>query len=337
MKGQSETSAMVALGLPTPVSRPWFWPFLAGALVIVVGIAALRLLGNEYGYYAGYVVLQYVVLATAWNILGGYAGYVNFGAAAFFAAGAYTTVALNKALGLGLLPCIVAGGLVSGLIGLAMGYLTLRLRGVYFSIATLSLAVLLQTLVMNWPYVGGSSGAYLIRPRAVALFISYGELLFTVMLVMAVGAVLLASAIERSRLGLGLTTIRDDERAAEAAGVPTLRLKLVATVISGALMGMAGAPLPYYASYINPDAAFALTYSVNAMAMPLIGGTQGWLGPVIGALLLSNAQQAATVTISSSANLLIVGCVLVFFVSLAPKGILGLVQSWRARKARAQA
>lgn len=336
MTGRMDHSAATAPGHPASRSSRWPRAALGGALAVVAGVAALRLVGNEYGYYAGYLVLQYVVLATAWNILGGYAGYVNFGAAAFFAAGAYTTVFLNKALGLGLLPCIVAGGVVSGLIGLAMGYLTLRLRGVYFSIATLSLSVLLQTLVMNWTYVGGSSGAYLVRPRAVAPFVSYGELLFVVMLVIAVGSVMLAMTIERSRLGLGLATIRDDERAAEAAGVPTLRLKLTATVISGALMGIAGAPLPYYGSYINPDAAFALTYTVNAMAMPLIGGTQGWLGPVIGAVLLSGVQQAATVTISSSANLLIVGCLLVGFVALAPKGILGLIRSRRPGSGRTQ-
>ena len=207
---------------------------------------------------------------------------------------------------------------------------TLRLRGVYFSIATLSLAVLLQTLVVNWRYVGGSSGAYLVRPRDVAPFATYGEYLIGVMLVIAVAAVGVARATERSRLGLGLAAIRDDERAAAACGVPTLRLKLVATTISGALMGMAGAPFPFYTSFLNPDSAFALAISVNAMAMPLIGGTRSWIGPVIGALLLSTIQQAATVTISSSANLLIVGLVLVGFVMAAPNGILGLLPRRRA-------
>ncbi len=300
---------------------------LAGFAVLL----ALRGVGNQYGYFLGYVILQSVVLATAWNVLGGYAGYVNFGAAAFFAAGAYTTVALHKAADLDLPACILAGACVSGLLGLGTGYLALRLRGVYFSIATLSLAVLLQTLVVNWRYVGGSSGAYLVRPRDVAPFASYGEYLIGVMLVIAIAAVGIARAIEKSRLGLGLTAIRDDERAAAACGVPTLRLKLVATTISGALLGMAGAPFPFYTSFLNPDSAFALAISVNAMAMPLIGGTRSWIGPVVGALLLSTIQQAATVTISSSANLLIVGLVLVGFVAAAPNGILGLL----ARRRRA--
>ncbi len=302
--------------------------------LVLAGLAlifALRLIGNDYAWYTGYVILQYVLLAVAWNILAGYAGYVNFGTAAFFAAGAYTTILLTKALGLDLLLCVLAAGVVSGALGLGMGWLTLRLRGVYFSIATLSRAVVLQTLVVNWHYAGGSSGVYTMRPREYGLFGNYSEFLFVLMLVLALAGIAVAAGIERSRLGLGLATIRDDERAAAAAGVPTLRLKLIATAISGALMGMAGAPLPYYASYLNPEAAFSLTYTINAMAMVLIGGMQSWVGPVIGAVLLSTLQQGATVTISSAGNLLIVGGVLILFVTLAPNGILGLIRARRRK------
>jgi branched-chain amino acid transport system permease protein len=288
-------------------------------------------LGNEYAWFAGYFVLQYVVLATAWNILGGYAGYVNFGAAGFFAAGAYTTVAMRKALGLDLLPCIAAAACVGGLLGLGTGWLTLRLRGVYFAIATLSLAVVLHTVVVNWSYVGGSRGAFVLRPPAIAPFASHGEYLFVVMLGLAVLAVGIARGIEVSRIGYGLAALRDDERAAEAAGVPTLRLKLVAATLSGALMAVAGAPLPHYAGYVNPEGAFGLAYSVNAIAMPLIGGAGTWFGPVIGAVLLASLQQAATVTISSALNLLIVGVVLVVFVAVAPRGIVGLFRGGRRR------
>lgn len=300
--------------------------FWAGAAVVSgVLLVGLRVLGNDYAWFAGYFILQYVVLASAWNILGGYAGYVNFGAAGFMAVGAYTTIALRKAAGLDLLPCIAAAAATGALLGLGTGYLTLRLRGVYFAIATLSLAVLLHTIVVNWSYVGGSRGTYIVRPAAVAPFASFGEYLFVIMLALAVLAVGIARGLEGSRLGRGLAALRDDERAAEATGVPTLRLKLAATTLSSALMAVAGAPLPHYAGYMNPEAAFGLAYSVNAIAMPLIGGAGTWLGPVIGAVLLGALQQAATVTISSAANLMIVGVVLVVFVVAAPRGILGLL------------
>ncbi len=306
-------------------------------LAIAVGAAVFGLsllVHNKYFFFAGYVVLQYVVLATAWNILGGYTGYVNFGTAAFFALGAYSSVALHKLVALPLPVLMVVGGAISGLVGLGTGYLTLRLRGVYFAIATLALAIVVQTLIVNWDFVGGSRGAYIMRPQQVPIVGNYIEYLFLVMLALAVLALVTARAIERSRLGYGFSAIRDDEVAAEAFGVPTLRLKLLATTLSGAFMGMAGAPLPYYVTYLDPASGFSLAYAVNAVAMPLVGGTTSWLGPLIGALLLGTIQQVATVTISSAVNLLIVGLLLVGFVIAAPNGIVGLVEKhWRARRA----
>jgi branched-chain amino acid transport system permease protein len=287
---------------------------------------------NEYIFYAGYVVLQYVVLSTAWNILGGYCGYVNFGSAAFFALGAYSTVAIHNFWPMPIPVLLLASGVVSGIVGLGTGYLTLRLRGAFFAIATLALAVVLQTLIVNWDYVGGSRGAYIVRPAEIAPIGSYVKYLFLIMLALAVAAVVIARAIERSRLGYGFATIRDDEAAAEASGVPTLKLKLIATVISGALMGMAGAPFPYYIGYLQPASTFGLDYAVNSIAMPLIGGTTSWIGPVIGAVLLGTLEQTATVTISSAVNLLIVGFLLVAFVIVAPNGILGLFQKYVENK-----
>src|SRR6266852_6653296 len=135
-------------------------------------------------WIAAYVVVQYVVLATAWNILGGYTGYVNFGTAAFFALGAYSTVVLYKLFPMPIPALILVGGAVSGVVGLGMGYLTLRLRGVFFSIATLALAVVVQTLITNWDYVGGSRGAYILRPATAPLVGSYIEYLFLIMLML---------------------------------------------------------------------------------------------------------------------------------------------------------
>jgi branched-chain amino acid transport system permease protein len=300
--------------------------FLLLALAVAATtFAAARLINNAYVFFAGYVVLQYIVLATAWNILGGYTGYVNFGVAAFFALGAYCTVVLHKTVpSLPLPVMMLAGGVISGLIGLGMGYLTLRLRGTFFSIATLAMAVVAQTLITNWNFVGGSRGAYIIRPANSPIFPGdYIQYLFAVMLLLSVFAVVLARAIQHSRLGYGFSAIRDDELAAEASGVPTLRLKLIATTLSGGLMGVAGAPLPYYVTYLDPGSGFSLSYAVNTIAMPLIGGTATWLGPVIGAILLGTLQQVATVTISSALSLLLVGLLLVGFVIAAPKGIVG--------------
>ena len=324
-------------------------------VVEVVVAAAIYLLfrnyANDYVFFAGYIVLQYIVLATAWNILGGYCGYVNFGSAGFFALGAYSSVFLHNVgqqmddlfsehtasllhyvFPVPLPVMIIVGGIVAGLVGLGTGYLTLRLRGVFFAIATLALAVVLETLVVNWEFVGGSRGAYVIPPAKIPFFGPYIQYLFVLMAVLVIISLAAARLIERSRLGTGFATIRDDELAAEACGVPTLRLKLIATTLSGALMGMAGAPFPFYIGYLDPGSAFNLSYAVNSIAMPMIGGTTSWVGPVIGAILLGTLQQVATVTISSVLNLLIVGLLLIGFVIVAPNGIVGLWQSWVLKK-----
>jgi branched-chain amino acid transport system permease protein len=306
----------------------WLWPIAVGTVLLV----ASRLIENEYYLLAGYVVLQYVVLASAWNILGGYSGYVNFGTAAFFAMGAYGTVVLEKLIQPPLIVSIIFGGVIAGLVGLGAGYLTLRLRGVFFAIATLALAIVLQTVVMNWTFVGGPLGAYFIRPDSVWGFPSYMNYLFVIMLVLAVVTVLIARAMEVSFVGLGLAAIRADELAAGCCGVPTLRLKLLAAAVSGGLMGMAGAPFPYFVTFLDPNSAFSMDYSVNSIAMALIGGMTHWIGPVVGAILLSVIQQFATVTISSALNLLIVGLLMVGFVVVAPNGIVGLVEKHRLEK-----
>jgi branched-chain amino acid transport system permease protein len=321
----------------------WFWIAAAAAGLALVVLTRLYFT-NEYFFFAAYVVLQYVVLSTAWNILGGYTGYINFGTGAFFAIGAYSSVVLHKMpallktfdLAIPAIPLpimIVVGGVVSGIVGLGTGYLTLRLRGVFFAIATLALAVVVQTLIVNWDFVGGSRGIYVIRPAQAPLGGSYIQYLYTLMMALSVISVAIARWIERSRLGLGFAAIRDDELAAEAGGVPTLRLKLIATTLSGALMGMAGAPLPYYVTYLDPASSFNLAYAVNSVAMPVIGGMTSWVGPIIGAVLLGTIQQLATVTISSALNLLIVGLLLIGFVMIAPNGIVGLVQARRRRRA----
>jgi branched-chain amino acid transport system permease protein len=305
-------------------------------ILVLIAIAAAifgigRWLGSSYLFFAGYVVLQYIVLGTAWNILGGYTGYVNFGVTAFFAIGAYSTVVLYKLTPWLPLPIMIAvGGVLAGLVGLGTGYLTLRLRGVFFSIATLALAVVVQTLITNWDFVGGARGAYVLRPRVAPLIGGdYIQYLFLLMLGLCVIALATARAIERSALGYGFAAIRDDEAAAEASGVPTLRLKLIATALSGGYMGMVGAPLPYYVTYLDPASGFSLNYAVNAIAMPLIGGTSSWLGPVIGAVLVGGLQEYIRVTISSALNVLVVGLLMVGFVIAAPQGIVGLFKRKR--------
>ena len=306
-----------------------FW--IGSALVLALSCIAAATIKNEYYFYAAYVVIQFVVLATAWNILGGYAGYVNFGSSAFFGVGAYIAVMLIKGLNLPLAFQILAAAAVGGALGFAVGLLTLRLRGIFFSIATVAITIILETAIINWRFVGGATGIQILRPPVMEPFDSYTKMLFVCMVILAIIAVAIARYIETSWIGRGLRAIRDNEEAAECTGVPTLKLKLAACAISGALMSAAGAPLAMYQSFVEPASAFNLTYSVSALAMPIIGGTSHWIGPVVGALLLGTVQQVVTVTISSELNVLVVGVLLVVFVVAAPQGIVGLFVRLRGK------
>lgn len=307
-----------------------FW--IVVAAVIIAGLVFTSTVTNEYYFNATYVVLQAMLMAVAWNVLGGFTGYVNFGSAGFFAVGAYTSIALHKAFELPLPFLILAAGAVCGLIGLSLGYLTLRLKGVYFAIATLAMAIVFETLVVNWSFVGGAKGAYILTPDTHLWFNSYIQMLFMVMLLLVLAAIAVSRYLNSSRLGRGLAAIRDDEVAAECAGVPTLRLKLISTTVMGVMMGVAGAPYPFFVTFVDPVSAFNLFIAVNSIAMPMIGGTAHWIGPVIGALLVGSLQEIITVTVSSELNILFVGLMLVGFITLAPRGIVGLVQKYRGRK-----
>ncbi|HYC63372.1 MAG TPA: branched-chain amino acid ABC transporter permease [Reyranellaceae bacterium] len=308
-----------------------FWIGAAVFLALVLGAALTNVL-NDYVYFAAFVILQFIVLATAWNILGGYAGYVNFGTSAFFGVGVYTAVFLVRWIGAPLFLQIALAALVGAALGLAVGLLTLRLRGIFFSIATVAITIIAETLITNWKFVGGATGVQILRPEVTPPFDSYVKMLFVVAAVLVVIAVALARYVQDSKLGRGLRAVRDDEVAAETSGVPTLNLKLVACALSGALMCAAGAIQLMYLQFADPVSAFNLNYSVSALAMSLIGGTSHWIGPVVGAILLGSTQQLLTVTISSEVNVLVLGLMLVLFVVAAPEGIIGLVKRLMGRR-----
>jgi len=304
--------------------------FWSGAAIFLIAMLLLtQFVTNEYPFFAGYVILQFVVLSVAWTILGGYAGYVNFGTNAFFGVGVYSAVLLIKAYEAPLLVQMLVAAGVGGLLGLGVGLLTLRMRGIFFSIATIAVAIVIETAITNWRFVGGAAGIQLQRPPVMAPFDSYVKMLFFVQALMVVLAVTIKRFIQNSRIGRGLQALRDDELAAECTGVPTLRLKLLACVISGALISAGGAPAAMYLQFANPESAFNLNYSASVLAMSLIGGTAHWIGPIIGAILLGGTQQFLAVTISSEINVLVLGVMLVLFVVAAPKGIIGLVERFR--------
>src|SRR6202790_2912096 len=261
-----------------------FW--IGANFFLIAALLMTQIIGNQYPFFACYVILQFIVLAVAWSILGGYAGYVNFGTSAFFGVGVYTAVFLFKAFGAPLAVQITIAAAFGAFLGFALGLLTLRMQGIFFSIATIALTIIIETSVTNWRYVGGAAGIQLQRPPVTWPFDNYVQMLFFVQALLVVLAIAIARYIQGSWIGRGLQALKDDELAAECPGVPTLQLKVTACVICGMLMCATAAPAAMYLQYADPTAAFNLNYSVSVLAMSLIGGTAHWAGPVLGAILL---------------------------------------------------
>ena len=273
-------------------------------------------------------MLQFVVLATAWNILGGYAGYVNFGTGAFFAMGAYSAVALFKGLGAPLAVQIVAGARSARLLGFGVGLLTLRLRGIFFAIATVAIAVIMETVMINWRYVGGATGLQLLRPAVMAPFETYTRMLFVVMALLALVRDFGRALYPGSWIGRGLRAIRDSEEAAECsrradAEAEALRLHHLRRADGRRRAQRCPCTCALSSRLDLQPELFGLgarhADDRRHRALDRSGDRRADARPI---------QQVVTVTISSEINVLVVGVLLVAFVVGAPDGVLGLFKRW---------
>jgi branched-chain amino acid transport system permease protein len=282
-------------------------------------------------------VMLFGYLGAAWNILGGYAGQFSFGHAAFFGIGAYTSTLLF--LNLGLTPWLgmLAGGVLAAAFGLFAGYLSFRygLRGPYFSLVTLAFAEMLRVVAVNTKAVGSSLGLVIPNREAAPLnFVFAGKLsYYYVILAMALAAVWLTWRLERSKLGYAWLAIRENEDAAEAAGVDALGMKLRAMAISSFLTALGGTFYAQYFAYIDPTITFGPSVSIQGLLQAIVGGAGTVLGPVIGAFVLTPVSELSRAAIRGRAgvDVMLYGLVLILVISFLPQGIMG----WLRRRPRA--
>ena len=280
-----------------------------------------------------YIVFHWIVLATSWNILSGYSGYFSFGHGAFFGAGVYTTAVLAGKYDVPFLWTLPAAALVAALLGLGLGAVVFRVRhvrGELFALLTLAATFVLATIVLNTPIDGGP-GVYLSAVPVPKLAPTASGAFYTMALVLAVGTLVIAYAIARARLGLGLFAIHDDEDAAEVMGVPTYRYKLVAFGVSCALAGVAGGIQALFVSYVTANGTFNITVPLTVVLMSVLGGTRAWGGPAIGATAITILLYATTAADQPIAGKAAVGAVLVAAILLMPDGILGRTFAGRRR------
>ncbi|HLW48207.1 MAG TPA: branched-chain amino acid ABC transporter permease [bacterium] len=292
-------------------------PLLAPALGVALALVPVAAPGNITVLNLGFFTFLYVAQGLAWNILGGFAGYVSFGYAAFFGLGAYTTALLW--LG-GWTPVLTfpVGGLVAAVFSLIVGVPTLRLVGPYFSIATIGVGEAMRILMLNLDRItGGASGLNL--PTAVPSKAWF----YTAALLMAAVAYAAATWIRGSRFGLGLAALRMDLEAAETLGVRTALFKNVAHMISAFLVGVCGGLFATYFQYLHPDTVFSFTESISLVLIALIGGLGTIWGPILGAAVFYAVQDYLQ-TSYPTFHLLAYGILLIVILLFEPRGLAGL-------------
>jgi len=265
----------------------------AGALAAIAVLLAIPLLtANQFLLHLGITVLMWTVLGVAWNLLGGYAGQVSFGHATFFGVGAYTMMILFLKLGLAPWYGMILGGMLAALVSLPVGYICFRLRGPYFSLATLAVAEIVRLVALNWEALTNGPVGLLITtlPRvglgSRVLNWESKAPFFYLVATLALGAMLATRWLSRSRLGAYLLAIREDEDTAESIGIDTVMAKVTVLALSAFLAGVAGGFYGLYFRYVDPDAVFPIALSVEMVFIAVVGGLATVEGPVIGAIFL---------------------------------------------------
>ncbi|MBV8242951.1 MAG: branched-chain amino acid ABC transporter permease [Hyphomicrobiales bacterium] len=299
-------------------------------LAVLVAATALagRLVTNEYVFFTGYAVLQYILLATAWNLLGGYAGYINFGSIVFFGLGGYICVWLVNAHAWPLSLSLLAAGVCVSILALIFGLGILRLRGAFFALATIGVNEGVQAAVQNFTPWGGSSGMYLspeifqpLGGAGPALWVLY----FLMVAVMGL-SLYLSYAIKTSKFGLGLLAIGQNEDVAAILGVPTPLYKALVYSASAFLPAVAGGIYFLKSAFIQPSDAFDLTLSTEAIVIAMLGGQGTVTGVALGAYLYEELR-GYLLTSETFANfqLVVAGVLLLLIVLFFPAGLMGWI------------
>ena len=304
--------------------KRWLPGLLGGAAILALPLFVT----NSFFLHVCILVLMWTVLGAAWNVLGGFAGQVSFGHAALFAVGAYVTIILYLKGGLAPWWGIPIGGLAAALVSLPIGFLCFRLRGPYFSLSTLAVAEIVKLVALNWESVTAGSVGYLITNLPPLSFLgtpvnweSKGPFVFAagILAIIALGA---TAWLKRSRLGAYLVAIRENEDAAEAVGIDTVRTKAVTFALSAFLAGMGGGFYAFYFRYVDPDAVAGIGLSMEMVFIAVVGGLGTVGGPLIGAVFLTAVAELVRERFQSG-HLIFYGLFMMIVIRYMPEGIWG--------------
>lgn len=286
------------------------------------------------------LILLWGATSAAWNVAGGYAGQVSLGHAAFFGLGAYSAALMGSRWQMSAWIGLVIGAVLATVAGLVIGYLSNRLRGPYFVLATIALAQVLLIAISRWRgFTAGSEGLP-VPFRAGFWYLGIADKRVWVYLVLALAVLLYLVQIylERSRRGYQLSAVREDEDAALSLGVPARRLKVAAIAVSAALTAICGALWAQYVGFVDPFYVFSVDLSVRFALAAIIGGLGTALGPFLGSMLITTLEtylRAKFGGVGASfvgIYLIIYGCVLIAVVRFAPQGLVGGIAAWWQRR-----
>lgn len=290
---------------------------------------------NDYYLNVLVMTLFWAGLSGAWNIMAGYGGLVSLGHAAFFGIGAYATAILFTNYGLSPWIGLLAGVGVSVGLAVIVGWPCFRLRGAFFSLATLVFPIALEIAANNWPEVtrGPSGIALPFRPGLENFMFRSRWPYLGAALIYAVCVYMVTRTMHRGRLGLYLIAARDDQAAAESLGVRPVRVKMLATVISAALTAIGGFFYANFIFFIDPPSVFSINVSIQTALLSIIGGMGTPMGPIVGSLLMTPLDGVLSQFVGGGPRLLIYGTLLLVVVLLAPHGIVGTAERWRRARA----
>jgi len=292
------------------------WIILAA---LTVGLGTVPIWGTDYAMLFFMLFCIYLALAQMWNLLAGYSGLISLGQQSFVGLGGYTLAVLNSYYGINIWIGVGMGGLASVLLALFMSLFIFRMKGVYFAIGTWIFAEALLVWFSNWAYVKYGSGLFIKPTNELSM-----EAIYSAAFVVGAGSVALVYILLRSRLGLGLMAMRDDDQVAETLGVEVFRSKLYCFLISAFVTGITAAIFYLFQIFIQPYKAFAIDWTVKLVFMVIIGGIGTIEGPIVGALIYVLLSQFLAEYFSVS--MLILGGIAIVVILVAPKGIMGTLQ-----------
>ncbi len=302
--------------------RSFSWKIVIFLIALAIFLVSYPKLVDSYFLHLTVATFLAMIMASSWDILAR-TGQVSVGQAGLFGIGAYTAALLYQKIHLHPVLGMVAGATLAMIVSVGLGYLTLRLRGIYFSITTIAFAEALSVIWLMTPGVTGGAMGVSTPP----LFGGNREYAYYLILIILALVILAVWLIESSRLNFAFTAIRENEEVANVMGINPTRYKVLAFMISAFFTGFAGGFYSHYNTYIIPYEVFGLGISIACLVMPIFGGLYTIVGPIIGTILIKAIEEYLRVTFSYG-HQIAYGLILVVVVLFLPEGLLGL---WKRR------